>query len=58
MTKTALITGLAGRDGAYLAGLLIAKANAAHTVKLRPSSFDTKQLEYTADSIGTPRLLA
>ena len=38
--KTALITGITGQDGAYLAELLLAKGYAVHGVKRRSSSFN------------------
>ena len=39
--KTALITGITGQDGAYLAELLLAKGYIVHGVKRRVSSFNT-----------------
>ncbi|MFV2093062.1 MAG: GDP-mannose 4,6-dehydratase, partial [Hyphomicrobiales bacterium] len=38
MTKTALITGVTGQDGAYLARLLLDKDYVVHGVKRRSSS--------------------
>jgi len=37
-TKTALITGITGQDGAYLAEFLLAKGYSVHGVKRRASS--------------------
>jgi nucleoside-diphosphate-sugar epimerase len=39
--KTALITGVTGQDGAYLAALLLGKGYLVHGVKRRSSSFNT-----------------
>ena len=39
--KTALITGVTGQDGAYLAELLLDKGYVVHGVKRRSSSFNT-----------------
>ncbi len=46
MTKTALITGVTGQDGAYLAELLLAKGYVVHGVKRRSSSFNTKRIDH------------
>ena len=46
MTKTALITGATGQDGAYLAELLLAKGYIVHGVKRRSSSFNTGRVEH------------
>ena len=43
--KTALITGVTGQDGAYLAQLLIDKGYAVHGIKRRSSSFNTGRIE-------------
>ena len=45
MTKTALITGVTGQDGAYLARLLLDKGYAVHGVKRRSSSFNTERID-------------
>ena len=39
--KTALITGITGQDGAYLAKLLLEKGYIVHGIKRRSSSFNT-----------------
>ena len=44
--KTALITGVTGQDGAYLAELLLAKGYEVHGVKRRSSSFNTGRIEH------------
>ena len=46
MTKTALITGITGQDGAYLAELLLAKGYRVHGVKRRSSSFNTARIDH------------
>jgi GDPmannose 4,6-dehydratase len=43
--KTALITGITGQDGSYLAAMLIKKGYAVHGVKRRSSSFNTGRLD-------------
>lgn len=45
MTKIALITGVTGQDGAYLARLLLEKGYEVHGVKRRSSSFNTGRIE-------------
>ena len=44
-SKTALITGVTGQDGAYLAQLLLDKGYRVHGVKRRSSSFNTGRIE-------------
>jgi GDPmannose 4,6-dehydratase len=44
--KTALITGVTGQDGAYLAELLLAKGYAVHGIKRRSSSFNTARVDH------------
>ncbi|MDB5453919.1 MAG: gmd [Caulobacteraceae bacterium] len=46
MAKTALITGVTGQDGAYLAELLLAKGYVVHGVKRRSSSFNTGRIDH------------
>ncbi len=46
MPKTALITGITGQDGAYLAELLLAKGYQVHGVKRRASSFNTDRIDH------------
>jgi GDPmannose 4,6-dehydratase len=46
LAKTALITGVTGQDGAYLAELLLAKGYAVHGVKRRASSFNTDRIDH------------
>ncbi len=44
--KIALITGITGQDGAYLAELLLAKGYDVHGIKRRSSSFNTGRVEH------------
>jgi GDPmannose 4,6-dehydratase len=44
--KVALITGVTGQDGAYLAELLLGKGYLVHGVKRRSSSFNTARVEH------------
>ena len=43
--KTALITGVTGQDGAYLASFLLEKGYVVHGIKRRSSSFNTGRIE-------------
>lgn len=45
MPPTALITGITGQDGAYLARLLLRKGYTVHGVKRRSSSFNTERID-------------
>jgi GDPmannose 4,6-dehydratase len=44
--KTALITGITGQDGAYLAELLLDKGYEVHGIKRRSSSFNTARIDH------------
>ncbi|MGG9972423.1 GDP-mannose 4,6-dehydratase [Ferruginibacter sp. SUN002] len=44
--KTALITGITGQDGSYLAELLLEKGYIVHGVKRRASSFNTQRIDH------------
>ncbi|HET6184228.1 MAG TPA: GDP-mannose 4,6-dehydratase [Acetobacteraceae bacterium] len=44
--KVALITGVTGQDGAYLAELLLGKGYEVHGIKRRSSSFNTGRIEH------------
>jgi GDPmannose 4,6-dehydratase len=44
--KTALITGVTGQDGAYLAELLLSKGYTVHGIKRRSSSFNTGRIDH------------
>ena len=44
--KTALITGVTGQDGAYLAELLLSKGYKVHGIKRRSSLFNTQRIDH------------
>ncbi|WP_295200726.1 GDP-mannose 4,6-dehydratase [uncultured Chryseobacterium sp.] len=44
--KTALITGITGQDGSYLAELLLEKGYKVHGIKRRASSFNTQRIDH------------
>lgn len=53
MSKVALITGITGQDGAYLAEFLLEKGYVVHGIKRRSSSFNTQRIDhlYQAPSV-------
>jgi GDPmannose 4,6-dehydratase len=59
MSKTALVTGVTGQDGAYLTRLLLDKGYVVHGVKRRSSSFNTSRIEdiYEDPHAPDPRLI-
>jgi len=46
MNKVALITGITGQDGSYLAELLLEKGYMVHGIKRRASSFNTQRVDH------------
>ncbi|MES2906957.1 MAG: GDP-mannose 4,6-dehydratase, partial [Pseudomonadota bacterium] len=46
MAKRALITGVTGQDGAYLAEFLLQKGYEVHGIKRRSSSFNTARIDH------------
>lgn len=46
MSKKALITGITGQDGSYLAELLISKGYEVHGIIRRSSSFNTERIDH------------
>jgi GDPmannose 4,6-dehydratase len=46
MSKVALITGITGQDGAYLAELLLGKGYVVHGIKRRSSSFNSARIDH------------
>jgi GDPmannose 4,6-dehydratase len=46
LSKKALITGITGQDGAYLAELLLSKGYEVHGIKRRASSFNTDRIDH------------
>ena len=59
MSKTALITGITGQDGSYLAELLLEKGYVVHGIKRRASSFNTERIDhlYQDPHESDPRLV-
>src|ERR1700741_4292189 len=52
--KVALITGVTGQDGAYLAELLLSKGYIVHGVKRRSSSLNTSRVDHLYTDPHTP----
>lgn len=50
MTKKALITGITGQDGSYLAELLLDKGYEVHGIKRRSSLFNTSRIDHIFDN--------
>ena len=46
MTKRALITGITGQDGSYLAEFLLEKGYEVHGIKRRSSSLNTQRIDH------------
>ncbi|MBI4932067.1 MAG: GDP-mannose 4,6-dehydratase [Bacteroidetes bacterium] len=51
MSKTALITGITGQDGAYLADLLLKKGYTVHGIKRRSSLFNTQRVDHLYEDV-------
>lgn len=51
MRKTALITGITGQDGSYLAELLLEKEYQVHGIIRRSSSFNTARIDHIFDKV-------
>ena len=49
--KKALITGITGQDGSYLAELLLEKGYEVHGIKRRASSFNTSRIDHLYQDI-------
>jgi GDPmannose 4,6-dehydratase len=54
MAKKALITGITGQDGSYLAELLLEKGYEVHGIKRRASSFNTQRIDHIYQDPHTP----
>lgn len=56
--KKALITGITGQDGSYLAELLLEKGYEVHGIKRRASSFNTQRIDHIFQDphVANPRL--
>ena len=55
MSKKALVTGITGQDGSYLAELLLAKGYEVHGIIRRASSFNTQRLEHIYSDPHSPK---
>ena len=53
--KTALITGVTGQDGSYLAEFLLHKGYQVHGIKRRASSFNTARVDHIFQNPHDPR---
>jgi GDPmannose 4,6-dehydratase len=54
MTRRALVTGITGQDGAYLAELLLGKGYEVHGIKRRASLFNTDRIDHLYEDPHTP----
>jgi len=54
MSKIALISGITGQDGSYLAELLISKGYEVHGIIRRSSSFNTKRINHIYQDAHNP----
>ena len=52
--KTALVTGITGQDGSYLAELLLAKGYQVHGLVRRSSSFNTERIDHIYEDPHAP----
>ncbi len=52
--KKALITGITGQDGSYLAELLLSKGYEVHGLKRRASSFNTERIDHIYEDQHSP----
>ena len=56
MTKKALITGITGQDGSYLAELLLEKGYEVHGIVRRSSTFNTARIDHLLHDSHKPRI--
>jgi GDPmannose 4,6-dehydratase len=54
MSKRALVTGITGQDGSYLAELLLAKGYEVHGIIRRTSTFNTDRIDHIYEDPHTP----
>ena len=54
VNKVALITGITGQDGSYLAELLLAKGYEVHGMIRRSSTFNTQRIEHLYEDVHSP----
>src|SRR5574344_74720 len=57
MSKIALITGITGQDGSYLAELLLEKGYEVHGIKRRASSFNSSRIDHLYQDIHNKNLM-
>ena len=57
MTKRAIITGITGQDGAYLADFLLAKDYEVHGVKRRSSLINTARIDHLIEPTPNPNFI-
>lgn len=57
MTKRAIITGITGQDGAYLADFLLAKGYEVHGIKRRSSLINTARIDHLIEPVAHPNLI-
>jgi len=55
MKKVALVTGITGQDGSYLAELLLSKGYHVHGIIRRSSSFNTGRIDHLYQDLHQPR---
>src|SRR6266853_6374624 len=55
MAKTALVTGITGQDGAYLAEFLLKKDYLVHGIKRRTSLFNTQRIDHLYQDPHDPK---
>ncbi len=53
--KKALITGITGQDGAYLAEFLLGKGYEVHGVRRRTSLFNTARIDHLYQDVHDPK---
>src|SRR5579884_1884979 len=54
MSRCALITGISGQDGSYLAELLLAKGYEVHGIVRRSSSFNRHRIDHLGHGADSP----
>jgi GDPmannose 4,6-dehydratase len=57
MTKRAIITGVTGQDGAYLADFLLAKGYEVHGIKRRSSLINTARIDHLIEPTPNPNFI-
>ncbi|PYS87326.1 MAG: GDP-mannose 4,6-dehydratase [Acidobacteria bacterium] len=57
MAKRAIITGVTGQDGSYLADLLLAKGYEVHGIKRRSSLINTDRIDHLIEPVANPNFI-